>query len=62
MYRRTAADIGEWHSHPDGYSADSIKEDGELFEWLSGSTGQDGYPAVMLIVGEMELRWFVGSL
>ncbi len=54
--------IGEWHSHPDGYSANPSEDDCKLFAWLQTYTNQDGYSPVMLIVGELELCWFVGSL
>ncbi len=54
--------IGEWHSHPDGYSSDPSNHDYELFAWLHDHLGKDGLPPVMLIVGEKELRWAVGSL
>jgi len=54
--------IGEWHSHPDGHSAAPSEDDLKLFSWLQGYTGQDGYAPVMLIVGEAELCWFVGTV
>jgi len=52
--------IGEWHSHPDGHSADPSEDDCKLFDWVREYTTQDGYSPVMLIVGEKESRWFVG--
>jgi integrative and conjugative element protein (TIGR02256 family) len=54
--------LGEWHSHPDGYSADPSDDDRELFAWLRGYRNQDGFPPVMLIVAERETQWFVGSI
>jgi len=54
--------LGEWHSHPDGHTAEPSDDDCKLFAWLENYTNQDGYVPVMLIVGELELRWFVGSL
>jgi Prokaryotic homologs of the JAB domain len=53
--------IGEWHSHPDGHSAGPSDDDGRLFDWIREYTTQDGYPPVMLIVGETESSWLVGS-
>jgi integrative and conjugative element protein (TIGR02256 family) len=53
--------IGEWHSHPDGHSADPSEDDCKLFDWVRDHTTQDGYPPVMLIVGEQESRWLVGT-
>jgi proteasome lid subunit RPN8/RPN11 len=54
--------VGEWHSHADGHSAAPSEDDLKLFSWLQGYTGQDGYAPVMLIVGEAELCWFVGTV
>jgi len=54
--------VGEWHSHPDGHTAEPSDNDCKLFAWLESYTNQDGYAPVMLIVGELELGWFVGSL
>lgn len=53
--------IGEWHSHPDGHSANPSEDDCKLFNWVREYTTQDGYPPVMLIVGEKESRWIVGG-
>jgi proteasome lid subunit RPN8/RPN11 len=54
--------VGEWHSHPDGHSTDPSEEDRELFALLDLYTHQDGNPPVMLIVGDLDSGWFVGSL
>jgi hypothetical protein len=54
--------LGEWHSHPAGHSADPSEDDGRLFGWLEKYMSQAGFPPVMLIVGEAELRWIIGSL
>jgi Prokaryotic homologs of the JAB domain len=54
--------IGEWHSHPDGHTAEPSEDDLKLFSWLQDYTRQDGYAPVMLIVGETELGWFVGTI
>jgi len=53
--------LGEWHSHPDGLSAEPSEDDCKLFDWVSEHTSQDGYLPVMLIVGEKESRWLVGA-
>ena len=54
--------VGEWHSHPDEHSVAPSDKDAELFAWLRDYITQDGYVPVMLIVGQSELGWFVGSL
>jgi integrative and conjugative element protein (TIGR02256 family) len=53
--------LGEWHSHPDGHSAEPSDDDCKLFDWVREYTTQDGYPPAMLIVGEKESRWLVGT-
>lgn len=54
--------IGEWHSHPDGHTAEPSKDDLKLFSWLQEYTRQEGYAPVMLIVAETELGWYVGTV
>jgi len=54
--------VGEWHSHPDGCSSAPSDDDHQLFSWLQVYMSRDGYPPVMLIVGETDLSWFVGSI
>jgi hypothetical protein len=54
--------IGEWHAHPDGHPAEPSEDDRKLFAWLQDYSRQDGYAPVMLIVGERELGWFIGSV
>lgn len=46
--------IGEWHTHPDGFSCQMSSDDAILFNWLHGNMCQEGYPAIMLIAGELE--------
>jgi len=53
--------LGEWHSHPDGHSAEPSDDDSKLFDWVLEYTNQDGYAPVMLIVGEKESRWLIGT-
>jgi hypothetical protein len=54
--------LGEWHSHPDGYGTAPSKDDYNVWAWIAEKTQEDGYPPVMLIVGERDLTWFVGSV
>lgn len=53
--------IGEWHSHPPGYSTNPSKDDKKLLRSLGDNLEQDGKPALMLIVGETDIRWFVSD-
>lgn len=44
--------VGEWHSHPEGISANPSRTDiGQMF-WLSTELMAEAHPAVVLIVGE----------
>ena len=54
--------IGEWHSHPTGYTTAPSHDDCKLFDWISEKTTQDGYEPVMAIVGEPDIRWFIKSI
>ena len=49
--------VGEWHSHPDGYSTSPSCDDCQVFSWIDEHLSIDGLPAVMVIVGATELRW-----
>lgn len=51
--------LGEWHSHPDGYSTAPSLRDERLFLWLRDRLAIDSLPAVMLIVGAEDWRWRV---
>jgi hypothetical protein len=53
--------LGEWHSHPDGYTSEPSPDDLILWNWLGEKTRQDGFPPLMLIVGEKTMTWCVGS-
>lgn len=54
--------VGEWHSHPDGYDPYPSAADLSVFAWIKERTAEGGYPAVMAIAGEFEIRWFVDSI
>jgi integrative and conjugative element protein (TIGR02256 family) len=54
-HRRTAGIvgyIGEWHSHPPGYSADPSRDDLYQLAYLAIGLSHDGMPAVTVIIGE----------
>jgi integrative and conjugative element protein (TIGR02256 family) len=54
--------IGEWHSHPNGYSTEASRDDRKVFGWLSEQAARDSNPPVMVIGGEKNIRIFVGSI
>lgn len=54
--------IGEWHSHPDGYSTNPSGDDRKVFSWLNEHLARDGNPPVMLIAGEKDFRIFVQAM
>ncbi len=54
--------MGEWHSHPDGYSCMPSKDDQTVFSWLTRWMQIDGYPGLMLIAGETAEAWFIGEM
>lgn len=49
--------VGEWHSHPNGYGTFPSIDDAKVFEWVEEHLDQDGLAAVILIVGEADMRW-----
>ena len=53
--------IGEWHSHPPYASVEPSVADLYLLEYLAAELQRDGYPALMLIVGEGDEEWLVGQ-
>lgn len=58
--RRTAnivTYVGEWHSHPPGVPARPSPDDRRLIDHLAAALARDGFPALMLIVGEREETW-----
>jgi integrative and conjugative element protein (TIGR02256 family) len=54
--------VGEWHSHPNGYSCMPSSDDQKVFSWLTRWMQIDGYPGLMLIAGETSEAWFVGEM
>lgn len=55
--------VGEWHSHPNGYGCKPSLDDREAFNQLSSYMNPEGFPAIMLIVGDSsELLWNVGIM
>lgn len=55
--------VGEWHSHPDGYSCAPSRDDLNLFASVTDRMTAAGYPALMGIVGERrQTLWFLGTM
>jgi integrative and conjugative element protein (TIGR02256 family) len=52
--------IGEWHSHPKGYSAAPSQDDLIQLAQLAVGMEDDGLPAVQLIVGEGDIQVLQG--
>jgi Prokaryotic homologs of the JAB domain/ThiF family len=52
--------VGEWHSHPDGYSAAPSKDDMAALKTLSGVMAEDARPAVMFIIAKKDMRILIG--
>ncbi|UAN60598.1 Mov34/MPN/PAD-1 family protein [Serratia sp. JSRIV004] len=48
--------VGEWHSHPQGFSAKASNEDDNLIKKLHQKMSVEGLPAVMLIVAENDIN------
>ena len=60
---RTAANltyIGEWHTHPTGYSSRPSSDDGVLLRWIGDVLRFLDVPPLMLIAGEDGLRMLMG--
>lgn len=51
--------IGEWHSHPVGYSAQPSDLDKNLLATLAQNQHQDGKPALILIIGERDFSFHI---
>jgi hypothetical protein len=52
--------IGEWHSHPPNHGAGASGDDVILLAKLAVGLREEGLPALMLIVGEGDERWYGG--
>ncbi len=44
--------VGEWHSHSKGYSTFPNKDDLSLLAWLNENMSIEGFPSLMLIIGD----------
>ncbi|AYZ53558.1 MULTISPECIES: Mov34/MPN/PAD-1 family protein [Enterobacteriaceae] len=51
--------VGEWHSHPQGYSARASRDDEKLIETLHSKMSAEGLPVTMVIVSESGLNIIV---
>lgn len=55
--------VGEWHSHPDGCSTMPSSDDMKVFTWLTDRMRQDGFPGLMMIVGDNDqVNCFIGEI
>ncbi|MBX8606060.1 Mov34/MPN/PAD-1 family protein [Pseudomonas cichorii] len=51
--------VGDWHSHPNGYSVRPSADDHALFATLVSRMKVEGLPAVMLIVSDTEIGVYI---
>jgi integrative and conjugative element protein (TIGR02256 family) len=54
--------IGEWHSHPKGFSCQPSEDDLKLFAWLTKHMDEEGHPALVCIVGDKGPWFFLGQM
>jgi integrative and conjugative element protein (TIGR02256 family) len=54
--------VGEWHSHPDGYSARPSATDLQALAKLTSQMAVEGLPAILHIIGQDERIWVISSL
>ncbi len=55
--------VGEWHSHPFGCSASLSEDDARALAWLQETMSSQGFPGVMLIVGNAgECSWSLAEV
>ncbi|MGM8936988.1 ThiF family adenylyltransferase [Pseudomonas neustonica] len=62
VHQRTAGIVGylgEWHSHPNAYSAQPSAEDEKLLETLHRKMKMEGLPALMMIVAQNDISFSV---
>lgn len=52
---------GEWHSHPTGYGVMPSGDDIGLYGFMADKMSVEGYPPIMLIVGDREFSLIVGG-
>lgn len=53
---------GDWHSHPDGHSASASSTDTRQLSSLAEQMASEGLPSLMVIVGEHQINWLIGSV
>jgi integrative and conjugative element protein (TIGR02256 family) len=52
--------VGEWHSHPDGFSGQPSGADLMILDWIKLHMGEVGLPALMMIACEnRSMSWFL---
>ncbi len=44
--------VGEWHSHPRNCGCSPSRDDRKAFTWLARKMSMEGFPALMMIVGD----------
>jgi integrative and conjugative element protein (TIGR02256 family) len=55
--------VGEWHSHPAGFSTKPSRADMQVFAWIADHMDREGLPGVMMIVGDdRSTSCFVGQM
>lgn len=54
--------VGEWHSHPKGFSPLPSDDDAKVFDWITEALDVDDLPATMLIVSDDRVATFIGTI
>ena len=54
--------VGEWHSHPKKCSCRPSNDDIKVFAWLTEHMADEGQPALMAIVGDPGLCFYLGQI
>jgi len=52
---RIVSYIGEWHSHPNGCSAEPSSDDHQQLEYVADVMARDGTPAIVMIVSDSSI-------